>query len=75
MQGPYYADFKVEQLSVAVGTSTAIIEPQVSSDTLLTSEMILKKVQDAILVVLGTAIGAEEPLANAGLDSLGEPFN
>lgn len=36
--------------------------------------MILKKVQDAILAVLGTAIGADEPLVNAGLDSLGEQF-
>lgn len=40
----------------------------------VTPEAILKRVQGAVLAVLGSAVGEDEPLVDAGLDSLGVHF-
>ena len=37
-----------------------------------TLDAVLKRVQGAVLAVLGAAVGADVPLMEAGLDSLGE---
>ena len=76
MQGPFYAEFKLEPQAIATGvpTTNASRTALTAAAAASTPDMILRKVQDAILAVLGTTVGLDEPLVEAGLDSLGMPF-
>ena len=75
MEGSFYDEFVQPLLAKKLlaspphlldGTPAA---PPSQADLL---EKVLKSVQGAVLAVLGAAVGADRPLMEAGLDSLGE---
>ena len=56
-----------------MGSITA--SPVAAAPAALDAEAVLQRVQDAVLVVLGTTVRVDEPLVEAGVDSLGAPIS
>ena len=77
MQGRFYDEFA----KASLGELPSAAPPQLTSGALAarsqaeSPETVLKRVQAAVLAVLGAAVGPDTLLMEAGLDSLGEATN
>ncbi len=71
MSGSYYEEFAL-QPTTAKAPFFGLAPPAIASPASMeTLDAVLKKIQGAVLAVLGSAVGADVPLMEAGLDSLG----
>jgi len=71
--GAYYADFKTTAAAVADASSSAAAAAASSAAGAgLTADDIQRKVEGAVVSVMGSLPRSDEPLVEAGLDSLGE---
>lgn len=74
MTAPFYGEYKTEAnqtLSLAQPTATASVTIQAKAA--LTQEALSVRVLAAVVTVMGTAPAPDQPLVEAGLDSLGRP--
>jgi len=75
--GAYYADFKttaaaVADAAAASSSSAAAAAASSAAGAGLTADDIQRKVEGAVVSVMGSLPRSDEPLVEAGLDSLGE---
>ena len=74
VQGPFYDEFAQRPADTQPPASPLQLGGQVAAGQAQAEslETVLKSVQGAVLAVLGAAVGPDESLMEAGLDSLGE---
>ena len=71
MAHPFYSEFSVDQ-AVALDLPTAAVSVTASAKPSMTDDVIASRVMGAVVAIMGAAIGLDQPLVEAGLDSLGE---
>ena len=69
---PFYAEFKADSPATVLNIPSAAVSVTASAKAIMTLEAIASRVMGAVVAVMGSAVQAEQPLVEAGLDSLGE---
>ena len=79
VSGPYYSEFKAlapekatDDAAVRAACAAAAVDTAGQSSAGLTPDAVRQRVESAVAAVMGSVPCADDPLVEAGLDSLGE---
>ena len=70
--GHFYSEFSTPAVLPEAGAAAAAA-PAAAASAELSAEEIAARVAGAVLAVMGSSVGPQQPLVEAGLDSLGAP--
>ena len=73
MSGPFYEDFKAQDVASEKNPGATPVRLEAAPAASKTLEYFQALVHGAVLSVLGTSVNENQPLVEAGVDSLGKP--
>ena len=70
---PFYGEFKGAERKQAAALETAAADQSALTSPAMSADDIMRLLRNAVSAVLGASVADDQPLVEAGLDSLGDP--